>query len=155
MSRMKTFLKYAIWIILFAVISEFLISVSLNASYKDIERKDQTAQVEITQAQATLVNGRITGIIKDDRTSGLTGKYVKITLYSKRGNDVGKRYIPIETTDVNQTQDFHLYFEKEDVTSYEISIVNEKESGELELIPEEWTRPEIIVATMFTLLILW
>ena len=123
MDRLKTFLKYVLWIVIFAILSELLISASLKSSYVDITRKDSTSQVEISQAQATLVNGKIKGTINDDRKDNLTGKYVKIALYSKRENEVGKRYIPIQTTDVNRTQDFSLYFEKEDVKSYEISIV--------------------------------
>ncbi|MBD9159238.1 MAG: hypothetical protein EGQ16_05320, partial [Clostridiales bacterium] len=93
MSRLKTFLKYVIWIVVFAVLSELLINASLKSSYADITRKDTTAQVEITQAQATLVNGKIKGTIKDDRKDSLTGKYVEIKLYSSRDNEVGKRYI--------------------------------------------------------------
>lgn len=155
MSRLKTFLKYAIWIIAFAVLSELLINAGLKSSYKDIQRKDSTSQVEITQAQATLVNGKIKGIIKDDRTNNnLTGKYVKITLYSNRDNEIGTRYIPIETTDVNRTQDFKLYFEKQDVKSYEVSIVDSKDQGtlELEIFPKEMSRAEIFVVTLFTMM---
>lgn len=153
MSRLKTFLKYVIWIVVFAVLSELLINASLKSSYADITRKDTTAQVEITQAQATLVNGKIKGTIKDDRKDSLTGKYVEIKLYSSRDNEVGKRYIQIQTTDVNQTQDFNFYFEKNDVKSYKISIVNEKEEGELEIFPKEMSRAEIFVATLFTMMI--
>lgn len=152
MSRLKTFLKYVIWIVVFAVLSELLINASLKSSYADITRKDTTAQVEIIQAQATLVNGKIKGTIKDDRKDSLTGKYVEIKLYSSRDNEVGKRYIQIQTTDVNQTQDFNFYFEKNDVKSYEISIVNEKEEGELEIFPKEMSRAEIFVATLFTMM---
>lgn len=152
MSRLKTFLKYVIWIVVFSVLSELLINASLKSSYADITRKDTTAQVEITQAQATLVNGKIKGTIKDDRKDSLTGKYVEIKLYSSRDNEVGKRYIQIQTTDVNQTQDFNFYFEKNDVKSYKISIVNEKEEGELEIFPKEMSRAEIFVATLFTMM---
>ena len=136
-------------------ISEFIISVGLNSSYKDIERKDNISQVEITQAQATLVNGKIKGIIKDSEQDNLTGKYVEIDLYSERDNMIGKRYVEINTTEVNREQEFSIYFEAEDVTSYSVAIVDEKQGGELEIIPEEWTKTEIIVATIFTLLIFW
>ena len=156
MARLKTFLIYALLIVGFFLFSEFLINVGLNSTYKDITRKDNTSQVEINEAQATLVNGKIKGTIKDERgQNSLTGKYVEIDLYSSRDNMIGRRYIEIETTDVNTTQDFSIYFEAEDVKSYSIAIVNEKQGGELKIIPEEWTKPEIIVATIFTLLIFW
>ena len=155
MARMKTFLIYALLVVGFFIFSEFIISVGLNSSYKDIERKDNISQVEITQAQATLVNGKIKGIIKDSEQENLTGKYVEIDLYSERDNMIGKRYVEINTTEVNREQEFSIYFEAEDVTSYSVAIVDEKQGGELEIIPEEWTKTEIIVATIFTLLILW
>ena len=85
----------------------------------------------------------------------MTGKYVRIDFYSKRDILVGKKYIPITTTEVTTSQDFKVYFELKDVTSYEISIVDKKEEGEIKLIPEEWTKPEIIVATILTMLIFW
>lgn len=156
MARLKTFLIYALIIVGFFLFSEFLINVGLNSSYKDITRKDNTSQVEINEAQATLVNGKIKGTIKDERgQNSLTGKYVEIDLYSSRDNMIGRRYVEIETTDVNTTQDFNIYFEAEDVKSYSVVIVNEKENGELKIIPEELTKPEIIIATIVTLLIFW
>ena len=155
MSRMKTFLKYVIWIVLFFIFSEFLINVGLNASYKDIKRRDATSQIEISQAQATLVNGKIIGTIKNSEEDYLTGKYVRIDFYSKRDILVGKKYIPITTTEVTTSQDFKVYFELKDVTSYEISIVDKKQEGEIKLITEEWTKTEIIVATILTMLIFW
>lgn len=155
MARLKTFLIYALILVAFFVFSEFVIAVGLNSSYKDIKRLDNTSQVDISLAQATLVNGKIQGTINDYGDDNLTGKYVEIDLYSERNNLVGKRYIEIQTTDENQTQDFSIYFEAEDIKSYSISIANEKEGGELNIIPDEWTKPEIIVATIFTLLIFW
>lgn len=155
MDRMKTFLKYIIWFVLFFFFSNFIISVGLNSSYRDINRKDNIEQVQITQAQATLVNGRIKGTINNSDKDYLTGKYVKIDFYSKRNVLVGKKNIDITTTQNNTMQDFSIYFELKDVTSYEVSIVDHKEEGEIELIPKEMTKPEVIVLTALTLLIFW
>ena len=155
MDRLKTFLIYALLIVLFFIFSEFLINVSLQASYNDITRRDNTEQVQIQEAQATLVNGKIKGIIKNSEQDYLTGKYVKIDLYSKRDNLLGTKYIEINTTETQNTQDFSMYFELTDVESYNISIVDQKEEGELDLIPEELTKPEIWLLTAMTVLILW
>ena len=75
MKRMKTFLKYAIWIILFFILSEILINASLNGSYKDITRKDNIQQVEIVSAEATNINGRVKGTIRNSEKDYLTGEY--------------------------------------------------------------------------------
>ena len=155
MDRLKTFLIYALLIVLFFIFSEFLINVSLQASYNDITRRDNIEQVQIQEAQATLVNGKIKGTIKNSEQDYLTGKYVKIDLYSKRDNLLGTKYIEINTTETQNTQDFSVYFELTDVESYNISIVDQKEEGELDLIPEELTKPEIWLLTAMTVLILW
>ena len=150
MDRIKIFLKYALWVIAFAIFSEFIINVGLNSSYKKIERKDEIPQVQIYQAEATLVNGRINGTID---TSSTNKQYVKIDLFSKRGTFLGKKYIQLQKA--QSKQDFNIYFELHDVESYQISLVDEKEEGELELIPKELTKPEIILATIVTMLIFW
>ena len=156
MKRMKTFLIYALIIVGFYIFSEFLITVGLNSSYEDIQRRDNVSQVEIYEAQATLVNGKVKGVIKDSRgNESLTGKYVEIDFYSKRDNVVARKYIPIETTDVKTTQEFSTYFEAEDVTSYSIAIVNEKEYEELNIIPDELKNTDILVLTFLTMLIVW
>lgn len=156
MKRLKTFLIYALIIVGFYFFSEFLITVGLNSSYEDIQRRDNVSQVEIYEAQATLVNGKVKGVIKDSRgNESLTGKYVEIDFYSKRDNVVARKYIPIETTDVKTTQEFSTYFEAEDVTSYSIAIVNEKEYEELNIIPDELKNADILVLTFLTMLIVW
>lgn len=151
MSRLKTFLKYVIWVVLFFIFSEFLINVSLNSSYNDIERKDNLTQVQVSQAEATLVNARIKGTITN--TQELGGTYVRFDFYSERDNVVGRKYIQLEKSVPNQ--EFSIYLDAEDIASYEVSVTNEIQDDELNIVPDELTRPEIIVATIFTLLIFW
>ena len=158
MDRMKTFLKYVIWIVLFFFFSNFVISVGLNSSYKKMSaRSDSNIQkeVEITEAESTLVNGKIKGKIKYDGEKDIEGKYLRMDFLSKRDNIVGTKYIPITVNKENPIQDFNTYFELQDVTSYKTSIVDHKEVGEIKFIPDEMRKPEIIVLTILTLLIFW
>lgn len=136
------------------ILSDFLIYVGLNSTYKDIERTDNNSQIIVYQADATYVNGRIRGMIKN--TSEIQGKYLKIELYSKRNVSLGKKYIEIENKENSETQSFELLFKAKDVASYKIETVNEKEPGaELEIIPKEWTKPEVMFATALAFLIFW
>ena len=152
MDRMKTFLKYALWVVLFFIFSEFLINIGLNSSYKKMERRDNVSQVQIMEAKSTLVNGKLKGIITNSEEDYLTGKYLRIDYYSKRDILVGTKYIAIETNENNKTQSFNTYFELQEVTSYEVSIVDKKEEGEIELIATELTQPEIVMLTVITIL---
>jgi len=156
MDRMKTFFKYAMWVILFMILSEFLINVGLNSTYKPIERKDSLEQIEIYQAEATLVNGRIRGIIKNSQTQNISGKYLEINLYSKRDVLLGKQYIKIEELNDNDIQSFEALFKLENVSYYDLKIVEQKdETKELVLLPKNLTKSEVILATAITLLIFW
>ena len=60
---------------------------------------------------------------------------------------MGTKYIPITNVNEDGKIPFSAYFELKDVTSYKASIVK--------LIPKEMKRPEIILATIVTLLIFW
>lgn len=157
MEPFSTLQKIAIWIaILVGVffLSNFLIEVGLNSTYKDIIRQDNNEQIIVYQADATYVNGRIRGLIKD--TEKQKGKYVKVELYSKRNVLVGKSYIELKDTTNGEEQPFELLFRAKDVATYKMETVSQKEEGpELEIVPKELTRPEIVLGTIITLLIFW
>ena len=61
MNRVKTFAKYAIWIILFWIFSDFLINMAIMTTYKSIDRIGiEPSGVTVSQMQATAVNGSLT-----------------------------------------------------------------------------------------------
>ena len=156
MDRMKTFLKYALWLILFMIFSEILINVGLNSTYKKIERQDNVSQVNVYQAEATLVNGRIRGLIINSQEQNLSGKFLEIEFYSKRDVLLGRKYIQIEQLEQKGTQSFEVLFKLKEVAKYKVDIVDhKKDGGEIDLLPEELTKPEIWLAAFFTLLIFW
>lgn len=127
---MSTMKKIMIWILILVgvfALSNFLIYVGLNSTYKNIERKDSNSQIVVYQADANYVNVRVRGIIKN--TEEIQDKYLKIELYTKRDVLVGKRYIEIENSGNNETQAFELLFKANDVAYYRIETVNEKEEG--------------------------
>ena len=77
MKRVKTLFMYALWVVLFIIFSDFLINVCLNSSYRPIERRDNVSQVNVYQAEATLVNGRIRGLITNSETDNISNKYLE------------------------------------------------------------------------------
>lgn len=157
MSTPKKFLIYAIILVAFFFFSNFIISVGLNSSYKKMNAPSTELPegVEITEAESTLVNGKIKGNIDTKENEDLIGKYLKLDFYSKRDNLMGTKYIPITNVNEDGKIPFSTYFELKDVTSYKASIVAEKIGQEIKLIPEEMKKPEIILATIVTLLIFW
>ena len=156
MDRMKTFLKYALWVILFFIFSEIIINVGLNSSYKNMKCKNNIEQVHIEQAQATLINGRIKGNIKNSGNEDLNGKFIKIDIYSERNVLLGSKYYEIQNLAKDQEQPFELYFKAQYAKYYDVSITNQKEEGnlELEFIPKDLSKGEILLGTLI-ILMLW
>lgn len=156
MARMKTFFIYALIIVGFYLLSNLLIEVGLNSRYKDIQRTDNLTQVGIYQAEATKVNGRIRGTITNSEPEELNGKYVKIEFFSKRNVSLGNKYIEVISLKEKETAPFEIFFKLKDVATYNVSIVNEKDpETEIELIPKDLTKQEIIVATFLTAMMFW
>lgn len=127
MSRLKTFAKYAIWLILFWILSDILIYYGVNSTYKNLKIKNEIpSQVTIKNAEATKVNGRIKGTIANKEDSNMSGKYLKIDLYSDSGNLLATEYEDIGNLRVNEVKSFETYFKMQDVKQYEVNIVDEK-----------------------------
>ena len=127
MSRLKTFAKYAIWIILFWILSDILIYYGINSTYKNLKIKNEIpSQVTVKNAEATKVNGRIKGTVANSEDSDLSGKYLKIDLYADSGNLLATEYQEIGNLRTNEVKNFETYFKMQDVKEYEISVVDEK-----------------------------
>lgn len=154
MDRMKTFFKYAAWIILFFVFSEIMININLEATYKDIGRKDNIEQVTVYQADATKINGRIKGTI-NNKNNLIKNNYLRIDLYSERNNFLGSKYIDVSNMREDETRNFEIYFKVQDVKYYEIKFTDEKEEGELPEMLQDLTKGEVIWGVFLTFLIFW
>lgn len=155
MDRMKTFLKYALWLILFYIFSNLMIYLNLETTYQNIGRKDNISQVTVYQAQATKVNGRIKGKIYNNAENKIKNKYLRIDLYSERDNYLGSKYIDVSNMRENETRSFEIYFKIQDVDYYEMKFTDEKEEGELPEMLKDLTKEQVIWGTFLTFLIFW
>ena len=156
MKRVKTLFMYALWVVLFIIFSDFLINVGLNSSYRPIERRDNVSQVNVYQAEATLVNGRIRGLITNSEANNISNKYLEFDFYSERDVYLGKKIINVNELQPGETQNFEILFKLEDVEYYTVSVLDEKPEGEeIQILPEDMTTSQVILATVVTLLILW
>ncbi len=154
MSRMKTLTLYVLAIIGFFLFSELLINASLESEYTKIGRRDEISQVVITQAEATRVNGRIKGSVINPEENPINGKYLKFDFYSSRDVLKGTKYIDISGLQQNELQEIEMHFKLEGVSYYTISIVDEKTEKEIELLPQDLNKTQIVIATFLALIIL-
>ena len=129
MDTVKTFVKYIIWIILFWILSDFLINVGLKTTYKEMQKIGQIPSgIQVKEIKSTAVNGKINLIVN---STSLSGKFIKVDLYSSKDNLLGTQYLDIGEIKENQTKEIDTYFKISDVKKYEISVTDEKgESSE-------------------------
>lgn len=129
MDTVKTFVKYIIWIILFWILSDFLINVGLKTIYKEMQKIGQIPSgIQVKEIKSTAVNGKINLIVN---STSLNGKFIKIDLYSSKDNLLGTQYLDVGEIKENQTKEIDTYFKISDVKKYEISVTDEKgESSE-------------------------
>ena len=155
MDRMKTLLKYVLWVILFFVFSNIMINFSLETTYQNIGRKDNLEQVNVYQAQATKINGRIKGTIYNNAENKITNNYLRIDLYSERSVFLGSKYVDVASMRDDETRNFEVYFKVQDVDYYEMNFTDEKVEGELPEMLKDLTKEEVVWGTFLTFLIFW
>lgn len=146
MSRMKTFAKYVVWIILFWILSDILIYYGVNSTYKELKKKNEIpSQIVVKNAEATKVNGRIKGTVANSAENDLNGKFLKIDLYADSGSLLATEYEEIGNLRANEVKSFETYFKMQDVKEYEISVVDEKQETTSEVfMTEDMTRAGVL-----------
>ena len=151
MDRLKTFAKYAIWLILFWIFSDILIHVGLNTTHKNMSQKGTTPQgIEIVQMQSTAVNGRIKLNIKN---TDFNDKYLKINLYSSYDNLLGTQYLEIGNITENTSKTLETYFKIPEVKSFDISVVDEKGESSEGFMDTALSAMTILIATIKLLIL--
>ena len=132
MKRMKTFFKYFIIILVLYIVSDFAIAGILTTTYQTksvnmhgIDRS--VATIELTEATATVTNGKVKGRIKNNSEEVLTGKLIKVDCISKNGTNMGTKYIEIPDVEPGESYEFETQFNFDRVDNFDISLVDEKD----------------------------
>lgn len=130
MERMKTFALYALCVIAFFIVSNVLINIAIHTACKPIYSyilmdENSEIKVEISESQASSVNGFVGGKIINKSQNTINKKYVKIDLYSKRDILLGTKYVEISNFKTNETVDFRMGFRINNVNYCKVSLVDE------------------------------
>ena len=107
MDTLKKFAKYIIALILFWIISDILINVGINSMYKDMNRKGNIPSgIQVIEVESTSVNGRIKLTAEGQ---DLSGKFIKVDLYSNIDNHLGTQYIEIGDLSENEVKNSNSF----------------------------------------------
>lgn len=153
MKRLKTFFIYALVIAAFWFLSDILIYLAINGTYKPIETKviAEVPNVNVAESKATLVNGYVKGNIYNNSNKTINNKYVKMDFYSQRDVYLGTKYVKIENLEEGKTTNFEMWFKFENVEYCNITITDDTTNSTEEQFLSEETKFAIVVGTLLVL----
>ena len=107
------------------LLTSFLIFVGFNVNYKPIELKSELPSViTIEKAEATKVQARVYGRIRNTEESDFNGKYIKVSLFNANNENISTEYLKIEDLGKDENKPFRATFNAEKARSYTIDIVD-------------------------------
>lgn len=107
------------------LLTGFLIFIGLNVNFKPIELKYELPnQISIEKAEAIKVQARVYGYVQNSEVSNLNNKFIKVSVFDSKGENVDTKYLKIENLNKNERKLFKAWFNKKDVKSYAVDIVN-------------------------------
>ena len=107
------------------LLTGFLIFIGLNVNFKPIELKYELPnQISIEKAEAIKVQARVYGYVQNSEEVNLNNKFIKVSIFDSKGVNVDTKYLKIENLNKNERKLFKAWFNKKDVKSYAVDIVN-------------------------------
>lgn len=128
----EDFFKYFLAI----VIVYFLVNLGtfyvLKSTYKtkDYIIEDSILDIQVTEAEATFVNGNLKGVAKNNTDIDVNEKYLKIESYSKRDVLLGTKYVHLKDLNVGEETSFEASFNYQQIDHIKISVINAEEVPE-------------------------
>lgn len=133
MARMKTFLIYLLILVAFYIVSSLLAYWYIQSTYTTIEShviENSNIQVAIDDAEATFVNGYVSGTITNNSEEAINSKYIKFDLFSERNNKILSKYLQINEIKPGETQSFKMNFRAENIASCYVEVTDTAEQTE-------------------------
>lgn len=128
--RMRVLFCYFLIFVAFFVFSDAMIYGYTKSLYKTIENYEiqvNEPQVTITSAEASSANGTIKGTISNNTNEEIRNQYLKFDFYTPRDINVGTKYLKIDNLNPAQTKQYEMNFRYDNVTSVEVSKVEEND----------------------------
>ena len=128
MTDLKKDIKIVLLVIGGFLLTSFLIFVGFNVNYKPIELKSELPNViTIEKAEATKVQARVYGRIRNTEENDFNGKYIKVSLFNANNENISTEYLKIENLGKDENKLFRATFNAEKAKSYSVDLVEKSE----------------------------
>ena len=106
------------------LLTGILIFIGFNVNYKPIELKSELPSViTIEKAEATKVQARVYGRIKNTDKNDLNGKYIKVSAFNANNEKIATEFLKIENLGKEENKLFRATVNAEKVSGYTIDLV--------------------------------
>ena len=106
------------------LLTGILIFIGFNVNYKPIELKSELPSViTIEKAEATKVQARVYGRIKNTDKNDLNGKYIKVSAFNANNEKIATEFLKIENLGKEENKLFRAIVNAEKVSGYTIDLV--------------------------------
>ena len=132
MSKLKTFLIYALIIGGFFLTSEFLSSQLIKQMYYNLngtveenftyQGQELALDIEIIEAKASNMNGYITAKVTNNTDVTIDKAYLKLDLFAKGDLKAVSRYLEIKNLKPGDSKDYTLKFRAGYVDTYKVAV---------------------------------
>lgn len=125
MTDLKKDIKIVLLVVGGFLLTSFLIFIGFNVNYKPIELKSELPNViTIEKAEATKVQARVYGRIRNTEESDFNGKYIKVSLFNANNENISTEYLKIENLGKDENKLFRATFNVEKAKSYTVDLVD-------------------------------
>ena len=144
MSRMKTFFRYFLAIVIVYILVDIGSFYVLKSTYltKDYSVEESILDLQVTEAKATYLNGYVNGTVTNNTDVPVTNKYLKIDIYSERGVLLGTKYVKLNDLNPGESSAFSSSFNYNQIDNMKISLVDGSELPEKETLDFGFDNPE-------------
>lgn len=144
MSRMKTFFRYFLAIVIVYILVDIGSFYVLKSTYltKDYSVEESILDLQVTEAKATYLNGYVNGTVKNNTDVQVANKYLKIDIYSERGVLLGTKYVKLNDLNPGESSAFSSSFNYNQIDNMKISLVDGSELPEKETLDFGFDNPE-------------
>ena len=153
MKRLKTFLLYALAIAEIWLLSDLVIYISINSTYKTIESRVYGIAPEIIvgENKATHINGVAKGKILNNTDATINEKYLEIDLYSSNDVKLGTKYVKIDNLKSKDIMDFEMWYKFTGVNYATYTIVDTPLQASQEEFLSQETAGYVLIGTLLIL----
>ena len=124
--NLKRWFLILVLLFLFVSVATYFAVKSMYQPITNYEIKAELPIVTVSEANATNVNGVISGTVKNQTDEEIKGKYIQFTFYSKNDVELGKEYIEIGNLNAEETKTYELKFRYTNVERFIVNISNNK-----------------------------